>query len=162
MEDEPALARYVPALRAYFRRRANSADVEDLVQEVLVSMQARSSLAPILNVDSYLFTIASHVLSKHYRKAQKTSSTAAMLQVFDAQTDEISPERLAVARADLETAKRAILSLPERTRTIFLLHRFEHRTYPEIARQLSISVSAIEKHMMRAMRALLQARKSDR
>ena len=44
--------------------------------------------------------------------------------------------------------------LPERTRVVFLLHRFEELKYAEIARRLEISVSSVEKHMMEAMRQI--------
>ena len=35
-----------------------------------------------------------------------------------------------------------------------ILRRLENLTYPQIARRLGISVSAVEKHMVRAMTAL--------
>ncbi len=38
-----------------------------------------------------------------------------------------------------------------------MLHRFEEMSYPEIAERLSISVSAVEKHMMKALRRVLEA-----
>lgn len=157
MEKEE-LARHIPALRAYFRRRAPASDVDDLVQEVMVSMQTRVTLQPILHIDSYLFTIASHVLSKHMRASKRSSDALDTLATHELTTDEISPERLTLARIDLERAKKAILQLPERTRQVFVLHRFEHKTCPEIAAELAISVSAVEKHVMKAMRVLLVAR----
>lgn len=44
----------------------------------------------------------------------------------------------------------ALEQLPERTRTIFLLHRIEGRKYREIAETIGISQSAVEKHIARA------------
>jgi len=41
-----------------------------------------------------------------------------------------------------------------RTRTIFILHRLEGRRYRDVAAQLGISVSAVEKHMVRAVQHL--------
>ena len=50
-----------------------------------------------------------------------------------------------------------ILALPERTRDVFMLHRFEQMSYPEIARAFGISVSAVEKHIIKALRRLTEA-----
>ncbi|MBS0332735.1 MAG: RNA polymerase sigma factor, partial [Proteobacteria bacterium] len=68
---------------------------------------------------------------------------------FDLDTD-----RILIGRERLQAVTIALLSLPERTRTIFLLHRVDGRKYREIAKQLGISVSAVEKHMVRAAQHL--------
>ena len=47
--------------------------------------------------------------------------------------------------------ERALHELPERTRVVFALHRFEEMSYAQIARRLQVSVSAIEKHMIKAL-----------
>jgi RNA polymerase sigma-70 factor (ECF subfamily) len=49
-----------------------------------------------------------------------------------------------------------LLSLPERTRTIFVLSRLEGCGYREIGSRLGISVSAVEKQMARATHHLTQ------
>ncbi len=46
--------------------------------------------------------------------------------------------------------------LPERSRTILLAHRLDGRTYSDIARELGISVTAVEKQVAKA--TLLLAR----
>ena len=51
----------------------------------------------------------------------------------------------------------ALQELPERARTIFVLNRFEELSAAEIARRLGVSVSTVEKDMMRAI-AHLKAR----
>ncbi len=58
---------------------------------------------------------------------------------------------LRLARQSVAALKAALAELPERTQTVFVLHRFEGLRYGEIAVTLGISVSAVEKHMMRAM-----------
>ncbi|WP_363092152.1 sigma factor-like helix-turn-helix DNA-binding protein [Nitrobacter sp. 62-23] len=47
-----------------------------------------------------------------------------------------------------------IRALPERSRHIFLLNRIHGRNYREIACALGISTGAVEKHMMRALKAI--------
>ena len=48
--------------------------------------------------------------------------------------------------------------MPERTRDIFVLHRFENISYGEIAMRMNISVSAVEKHIMKALKLLMDER----
>ncbi len=55
-------ARFTPALRAFFSRRAHQDDVEDLVQEVLLRIQKRQPAPVVNNVEGYLFEVAANVL----------------------------------------------------------------------------------------------------
>jgi RNA polymerase sigma-70 factor (ECF subfamily) len=57
-------------------------------------------------------------------------------------------------REALQVVVSAIEGLPTRTRDVFVLHRFEEMTCSGIAEQLGMSISAVEKHIMKALRAL--------
>ena len=144
-----ALRAFEPALRRYFRRRTSPAEIDDLVQEVFASLYARRSEVPVEDLQRYLFTVASHTLARQRRRP-------AFVELFDEEGDaaDFSPERLVVGREDLSRTVAIISALPERTRRIFVLHRFEEMTYGRIAKDLGISVSAVEKHIMAALRAL--------
>ncbi|MGH1558579.1 sigma-70 family RNA polymerase sigma factor [Caulobacter segnis] len=74
--------------------------------------------------------------------------------------DELTPERSLIGKEGVEAMLAVLDDLPDRTRHIFLLHRFEEMTYQRIARELGISVSAVEKHMMSALKALFTARRA--
>jgi RNA polymerase sigma factor (sigma-70 family) len=54
------------------------------------------------------------------------------------------------ARERLQKVLAALESLGPRTREIFLLHRLDGLKYREIASQLGITVSAVEKHIAKA------------
>ena len=64
---------------------------------------------------------------------------------------EPDPYRALSSKEDLRLAAIALHALPQRTRAIFVLSRLEGLTYREVASQIGISVSAVEKHMMRAI-----------
>jgi RNA polymerase sigma factor (sigma-70 family) len=152
----PDLAKFRPALLAYFRKRAHPADVEDLVQEVFLSVHARQAEAPIENMEGYLFAVA---LSALVRKGRR--DRAALLgrtgEPDSTQGPEpISPERALLGKERLADAVRIMEAMPLRTQQIFLLHRFDEMTYPAIAAALGISVSAVEKHIMTALRLLVE------
>lgn len=145
------------SLAAYFRRRIHEpAEVEDLVQEVFARIVARDSARPVEDLTGYIFQIASSVLIDRGRRRRSRHAEAHV--TFDpdqhAETD-FDPERLLNAREDLNRVMVALLSLPELTRTIFVLHRIDGRKQREIALQLGVSVKSIEKHMVRAGRHLI-------
>ncbi len=149
---------FKPALHRYFRRRADVADVDDLVQDVFLNMHERRENAPILRPEQYLFSVAANVLKRYRGKqanARRGTHEAALADMIS--QDLLSPERHLLGKEELDRVRAVLQKLSPRVRDAFILHRFEHRTYPQIANDLNISVSTVEKHIMAALRALLLA-----
>lgn len=71
--------------------------------------------------------------------------------------DEPSPERIASARQDYKTCMQVIRTLPEKVRLAFVKSRFEARTYREIAEELQVSESSVEKYIITALKGLRAA-----
>jgi RNA polymerase sigma factor (sigma-70 family) len=143
-------------LTGYFRRRVrNEADVEDLVQEVFERMVRRDGGEPIDSLDAYVLRVAASVASD---RARRRSARRADLHIpFDTDlhgSEALDPERVLSGKEELDAAAAALLTLPERTRTVFILSRLESYRYRDIAAHLGISVSAVEKHLVRALRHL--------
>jgi RNA polymerase sigma-70 factor (ECF subfamily) len=61
------------------------------------------------------------------------------------------PERALALAEELRRALRAIDELPPRCREVFLMHRRDELSYPEIARLCGISVKTVEKHIRTAL-----------
>jgi RNA polymerase sigma-70 factor (ECF subfamily) len=144
------------SLTRFFQRRVrDSADVEDLVQEVFTRIVARDDTRPVDNLGGYVFQTAASVLADRGRR--RSSRHADAHEQFDPEhhgDKEFDPERVLSGKESLRAATAALLSLPERTRTIFVLHRLEGYKHREIAAQLGISVSAVEKQIIRAVQHL--------
>jgi RNA polymerase sigma-70 factor (ECF subfamily) len=143
-------------LTRWFRRRVrNPADVEDLVQDVFTRMVARDGAEPIEHLGGYVLKTASSVLAD--RSRFQGSRGAGLHVAFDSEMhgeDEVDPLRILGGKEELSAATASLLSLPERTRTVFILRRLEGQRYRDIATRLGISVSAVEKHMVRAINQL--------
>ena len=148
------LAHYGPALRRYFLRRADAAEVDDLVQEVFLMLQTRGAIAEIENVEGYLFRTAASVLSKRLRQTTWPWGAQEDVADVDGLTDELSPERILIGRQALESIMRVVDELPPRTAQAFLLYRFRHLTQEDIARRMGISVKAVEALIKRAFQRL--------
>jgi RNA polymerase sigma-70 factor (ECF subfamily) len=75
--------------------------------------------------------------------------------------EEVSPERVLLAREQIAMVRMVLERLPERVRAAFVLHRFEELGYAEIAKRLGVSVSSIEKYISQALKELTAARMRD-
>jgi len=150
--------RYGPALRRHFRKRGADQDVEDLVQEVFLKLQANAERTSIDNVERYLFRIANNVLVSRHRHAvvHQRAFRDVPVEAID-WPDDISPERVMMGRQAIGQFVSGLRSLSPRAREAFLFHRFEEMTYPAIARRMGISVSAVEKLIIRALEHLGEA-----
>ena len=140
----------------YFRRRVRDvAEIEDMVQDVFARIVARDSPAAVEHLGGYILKTASSVLADRARF--RSSHAAAMHVTFDSELhgeDEIDPARVLDGKEELHAATACLLGLPERTRTVFILRRLEGQRFRDIASHLGISVSAVEKHMVRAVQHL--------
>ena len=125
---------------------------EEIVQDLFFNIwEKRHSLTIESSVKSYLFKSTynrSMLLMRHksvktrYEKYLKDNNG---LTESDA-SEEIVVEELA------RVIDRTLEELPERSRKIFSLSRFEGLKYQEIAKRLSLSVKTIESNMGKALK----------
>ena len=65
-----------------------------------------------------------------------------------------SAERAVAAEESMELIRQALKDLPADCRQAFMLHRGRDMSYPDIAVQLGVSTSMVEKYIARALRHL--------
>jgi RNA polymerase sigma factor (sigma-70 family) len=142
-----------PALQRYFERRGFlPQDAEDAVQDVFLRLSRRAEALVSPQVEAYLFETAASVAIDRYRHArtrcaqQHTAYDEAQHAVVDHAVDQVVE-----ARQTLHNLIESLHQLPERTRQVVLLARLERLTYPEIARRLGISVSTVERRLIKGM-----------
>ncbi|MGI4880318.1 MAG: RNA polymerase sigma factor [Janthinobacterium lividum] len=159
-QAEELAKRYV-ALRAslvswFARRTADRAEAEDLAQESFLRVAQHSDLETVEHLDGYIYRIAANVLTDRYRHRSRQKRYAVLVPIDDDQqgTNELDPYRELAGRLQLGELSAAMMSLPERTRTVFVLRRVEKLSYKEIGIRVGISVSAVEKQMVKALELL--------
>lgn len=138
--------------RLMFRGAGCRADAADLMQELFLRLWSNRAESPD-NPAGYLFRSARNLLVDHHRAAGARAGLAAALSPVQRHAEPVRPDDAFEAGADLAAVERALRRLPDRTRRVFLLNRVHGRTYGDIARALQISVSTVEKDMMRALTA---------
>lgn len=142
-------------LRHFFMKRAPVGEVDDLVQEVMLRIHQRRDPPHVHNVEGYVYQVASSVLHDNRRRGV-VRMRSAHCELTDTlhPVEEVSPERVLQARQDVRRVFAELEAMPPRTRHILMLVRFEGMSYAVVAEHMGISVSAVEKHIMRAMRRL--------
>lgn len=149
--DLHALAlQYGPALRRYFARRAEAADIDDLVQEVFLSLQSRGETSDIDNVEGYLFRTAANVLGQRRRRRTWSWGRQEAVDEANSPADELSPERILIGREDFDAVIEALRALSARSRLAFMLFRVERLPQEDIARRMGISPRAVRALVLRA------------
>ena len=165
-EADTTLARRSAVLRGalvrFFQRQVQDpTEVDDLVQEVFLRMVKRGGAGQLEHLDGYIFQTAASVLKDRGRRRKVRAADRHIPLDLDV-ADAIEPgaERLLIGKQALRAVGLILLEMPERTRRVFVLRRLEGLAYQEIGQRLGLSVSAVEKHMFRAVRHL-SARTAD-
>ena len=150
-----------PALLRFMQLRGVSADeAEDLVQDLYLKLEGLT-VGPIAEPRAYLYRMADNLLLDRRRAAIRRARREELWSQAgpDSQASPGDPATAAddalIARQQLHIVESAIASLPERTVEIFRRFRIEGERQKHIAADLSISVSAVEKHLQRAYEVVL-------
>ena len=146
------------SLMRHFQRRFSDAnEIEDMVQDVFVRLLNRGGVSELENLNGYVFETASSVMKDRLRKRRTRFSDFhdPFKECVHGGVD-FSPEHVLLRKEQLARVTAILLELPERTRVIFVLRRLEGLRYLDISARLGISVSAVEKHMVRAIAHLVR------
>lgn len=147
---------HAAALRARMRRAAGSeSDLDDLVAEALARAYGAEDWAAVANGRHYLFRIARNVLIDNARRNALVSFDS-VADIDDRQADSRTETGIS-ARDELRQVQRAIDSMPPQCRRVFVLRRVHERSIGEIAVEMGLSVSTVEKHLGKAVALLARA-----
>ena len=152
-----------PDLVRFFTLRLRSpAAAEDLVQDIYVRLSGMEQPADIQHPMAYLYRLGSNLMLDRLRGERRTAlrdSAWLETQITRLGDHEVSPEPSAeaavAARQRLALLNEALNELSPQTQRIFRMHKYEGLSHPEVAAALGISRSAVEKHMMAALKHLL-------
>lgn len=142
-----------------FRRSVPPQEVPDLVQETFRRLiSAKGYAAGFLDAPAaYLATSARAILKNRSRTGARRQ-TQHHHSFDDHQVPGPDPHTVLEHRDMLRRAEQAIAALSTTTRDVFLMHRFDDLSYPEIARIKGMSVGRVEKHIAKALKAVRKAR----
>jgi len=129
---------------------------EDLTQNVFIKLWEKKAGIDInKSFDGYIFTIAYRTVMDHFRQTEKrlllTTSDAFLKEsiISSSSSDEL------LNRHQLESLyEKALQTLPQKRKEIFLLSRHNGMSNKQIAERLNISVKTVENQMTAALSRL--------
>jgi|SRR5215813_8556030 len=141
-----------------FRMTRNVVDAEDLTQEVFLAVyQKLDTFRGESAFSSWLYRVTANIVLMHHRKRRLT--TLNIDEVLPAEHD--MDFRSAPANACCSTnplnriaLARALSKLPDRSRTVVLLHDIRGLTHSEVATRLGIGVRTSKSRLHKAHRSL--------
>jgi len=147
-------------IKGYIQRKAGSAAIaSDVVQETWLRAARHSTQQPDKPL-AYLYRTATNLLLDKQRQDMAHGRYFGDSEWGEeAECPLAPPEEAAGTRQELELLAEALGALPEKYRVVFLLSRCEGFTQRQIAAQLDIKESTVEKQIAKGMqhcRACLQ------
>ncbi len=145
---------------AVYGRVHDRATTADLLQDVFLKLAALKPGTVIENVEAYVHRVAINVTLDHLRreKRRRTLNEEAHGILWD-EVDEVTPERAVLAQENFALFRDAIADLPERSRRIFFMNRFDGRSHRDIAQALGVSETTVNFHVKRVVDHLARVRK---
>ena len=156
------LQRRADLVRFFTVRLRSASAAEDLVQDIYVRLSGLDQPGEIQNPMAYLYRLGSNLMLDRLRGERRTAHRDGAW--LDSQTTRVgvhevsaepSAEAAVAARQRLAALTDALAELGPQTQRVFRMHKFEGLSHPEVAAALGISRSAVEKHMMAALKHLL-------
>lgn len=150
-------------LTRFFRARTGSAAAaEDLLQDLYIKVR-QVDASEVQNPTAYLYRLGLNLLLDKYRS--ETRQRRRDRDYVEAHiggggigvSAEPSVEDAVDARLRLERLLKAVEQLPPQCKRVFRMHKLEGMGHQEIAKALGISRSAVEKHMITALKHLSAA-----
>jgi RNA polymerase sigma-70 factor (ECF subfamily) len=138
-----------------FQMLRDSDKAKDAVQEVFIKLwNNREKISVTHSLEAYLkrsvINTTLNVIENEKRHSFLSLFNPSSVALVDRQNQTL------IDNADelRQTIDKAILSLPARTRAVFVLVRIEQMSYDQVSESLQMSNKAVEKEMMKALRLL--------
>lgn len=144
--------RHFAELVSFLSRRVASRELAtDLVQELFVRLLSRGDLvARVEHERGYLYKSVRHLATEATRSPRWREASAEP-QVEPEPALMPPPEAAIADRQTIARLVKVVGHLPPRCREVFILHKFEHLSYAEVAERMGITVGSVERHMAKAL-----------
>lgn len=146
---------YNPIIYYYLRKMTRDTDLaEELLQQVFVKIwEKRSKLEADKIFTCYLYRIADNLVSDYHRKVRRDKK--AMETLLGVASEIIAgPVERMISKEEDGRLQEAIRKLPPQRMNIFILCKFDGKSYEEVSNLLGISTSTISDHIVKATKSI--------
>jgi RNA polymerase sigma factor (sigma-70 family) len=145
---------YAELCRYVRQKFSRAGEADDIVQDAFQNILNIDCIDSLENPRAYLYRTAKNIALNRMRREECQSGIFVELEAHEPLS--IPMDRQIIAERDMQRVIHALAGLPDKDRTTFLLNRMEGKTYTEISQQLGISVSSVEKRIMKVLSAVRQ------
>jgi len=143
-------------LQGWLRRRLGDRErAADIAQDTFLRLLVTRRLPGSGEGRSYLAQIARNLVIDQWRRQRIEQAYLDSLAMLP-EPETPSLETRAMVIETLLQIDAMLDSMPAKVREAFMLSQFEGLTYPQIAERLQVSVSSVQKYMIRAIQACYQ------
>ncbi len=154
------VAQHGNSLEKFLARKLNSPeDAAEVAQEAFLRMHRMQRPENLDNARAFLFQVANNLAidqlrrrTLHFRFLNSEKSLLEGSEPLDSNAIAASPEQILSARQKLSRIYQAVDELPFKVKQAFLLHRHRGLSYQEIANEMEVSVSSVEKYILAALK----------
>ncbi|MEM8549100.1 MAG: sigma-70 family RNA polymerase sigma factor [Pseudomonadota bacterium] len=127
-------------------------DPDDVVQQAFFKLAERGGTGEITNLRAFLWRTARNLFFNAQRsRGVRTRYDYEVEQLyFPLHADELTPERVLLAREQLEAVEAMLRKMPAKRRRALILHRIEGLSITEVGKRLGVSRSTASEHIARA------------
>ncbi|WP_409173993.1 RNA polymerase sigma factor [Alteromonas sp. ALT199] len=136
-------------------------EIEDVVQETYVRICQAKNTEQILSKKSFMYATARNLALDYQKRAStkllddKLEWSERESQLCDGDADYILND--VIAKDEFSTLCEAIWQLPSQCRKVFVLKKIYGYTQREIAKEMGISESTVEKHISAGVKRCIQS-----
>jgi RNA polymerase sigma-70 factor (ECF subfamily) len=144
---------YYDELRRFLSSKLrNREDADEIAQESFARMLALEDGYHVRHPRGFLYRTALNLTVDAFRTSlPRAGQMDEITMAEDLPSETPGPESIVYGQQRLGQLKKAIAELPPKCRQAFLLHKFENRSYLEIAVEMGISRNMVEKHIIKAV-----------
>jgi RNA polymerase sigma factor (sigma-70 family) len=146
-----------PLVRYLSKKTQNYEDANDLAQEALLRMHTFQQTKELDNAKAFLFKTANNLLIDQLRRTKVHNKYLDIEMQGEESAEEKyfpSAERTVCAEQELAQIYRTVELMPEKVRRAFMMHRGTSMTYPQIAEDMGVTTSMVEKYVVQALKLL--------
>lgn len=135
---------------AVYKRLKDKALAKDIVQDVFLDLWNRRQNHLIADPKAFLHT---EVRFQVYKKVSRLPPESAFFEAWD-KFSTVTSDAILREKELLELLEAWMNTLPEKRRTVFILHYLEDLSTLEVSQQLNISLKTVQNQAGRAMQSL--------
>lgn len=150
------------ALLRFLRARGAGDDAEDMIQDLWMKLAAKD-IGPVADPLPYLYRMANNLMLDRYRSSirrerreQDWAGTAGGVMADPA--DDVPVDETMILGEQLEQARATLRALGPRVELVFRRFRVEGVGQKQIAQELGVSLTTVEKDLQKAYRAMIALR----